>query len=131
MEMYPDYFHMDINKDFLPKMTNDHQSYARYIESLFRLWCKENDIMYVSLMASLYSAVLQGNIVVEKKNKERMQFIQAGTRAERSLYTYTPSDFLYNLYNKYNVPLSDYSEMEFMLGHKNYILEKLGSIDRS
>ena len=36
-----------------------------------------------------------------------------------------------NLYNKYNVPLSDYSEMEFMLGHKNYILEKLGSIDRS
>lgn len=132
MEVYPNYFEDELNKELLPRIPHDHASYSNYIISLTRLWCKKHDIMFNNLMASLFSAVLQGNIVVEQKNKEHILLIQASTsQAERAIATYTPDDFLYNLYNKYNVPISDYSEMEFILGHKNYILNKLSNIHTS
>lgn len=132
MEVYPNYFEDELNTDLLPKMPHDHASYANYIISLTKLWCKKQDIMYSNLTASLFSAVLQGNIVVEKRDRAKLQILQTGTsQTERAISTLTPADFLYNLYNKYNVPISDYSEMEFILGHKNYILNKLGNINTS
>lgn len=132
MEVYPNYFEDELNIDLLPRLAHDHASYSNYIMSLTKLWCKKQDIMYSNLVASLCSAVLQGNIVVEKRDRAKLQILQSCTsQAERAISTLTPADFLYNLYNKYNVPISDYSEMEFILGHKNYILNKLGNINTS
>ena len=129
MEQYPNYFEMELDFNKLPKIDHDHASYADYILCVTRLWCRENNVTYNGLLASLCSAVLQGNIVVEKKDREKLHALQSReSRAERAISTLTPADFLYNLYNKYHVPISDYSEMEFILGHKNYILNKLGGI---
>lgn len=130
METYPDYFNKELNFDLLPKMQSNHYSYANYVIALGKLWCKENGILYSALIASLISSVLQGNIIVEKKDKEPIIAIQQGQNIiDRAISTYAPSDLLYNIYTKYQVPLSDYSEMEFILGHKAYILDKFGNVD--
>ena len=107
----------------------DRTGYTSYIEGCFRAWCKYNDISYIALLASLMQLVLLGNIRVEKK--DRNSIIVPTTRQtlpERLLLHQTPADYLYNLYNKYDVPVSDNENQELMLSYKNALLQKLGLV---
>ena len=128
MKYYPNYYETDMNKDLIPNPPHNKYSYAQYINSLGRLWCKENDVNFNMLVASLISAVLQGNIKVEKKDKDEYLYLINQSRIDRLLYSQEAKQLLYTLVNSYNVPLSDYSDNEFMLSYKNYLLDKLGSI---
>lgn len=126
MEFYPNYFEHKLNTDLIPDPQPNRTSYANYIISLIKLWCADNDIVYTNFLASLFSLVLQGKIKIEKKDKRDLLTVVGGlSKADRIIAALSPSEFLYNIYNKHNVPISDYSEIEFLLGYKNYILDKL------
>ena len=128
MKYYPNYYETDMNKDLIPNPPHNKYSYAQYINSLGRLWCKENDVNFNMLVASLISAVLQGNIKVEKKDKDEYLYLINQSRIDRLLDSQEPRQLLYTLVNSYNIPLSDYDDNEFMLSYKNYLLDKLGGV---
>lgn len=128
MEYYPNYYETDLNLEFLPKPPHDKSSYNQYIISLTKLWCKTNDINYNMLLASLLSSVLQGEILVVPKKKEAYLPLVNKCRMDKLQSTAMPKDILYSLHTKYNLPLSDYSNIDFMVGYKNYLLSKLGGI---
>lgn len=128
MNFYPDYFSSELNLEAIPNPPDDRTTYNQYVISLGKLWCKKHDMLYSTLVASLLSSVLQGNILIETKDAKAIHRHAWNNRVDRAITPIKPSDVLYNVYTKHKTPLSDYSELEFMVGYKSYLLDKLGRV---
>lgn len=132
MEFYPTYFETDIddlNSLYNCAVLKEKQSYPNYIEYLSKIYARKHNINWSSLVASLLTAVMQGEIKVEVKNYDELRLLLSTPVAHRIQTLHTPDEFLYNLYNKYSRPISDYSNLEFMLGYRTYLLDKFGSVE--
>ena len=132
MEFFPNHFENPVCLNEIVKLSWDKNSYTNYIIAVTKKWCEKNNVIYKALAASLFSAVLTGDIKVEIKEKEGLLPIYTLSKEEKFLDNSPPSTYLYNLYNKYNLLISDYdSDNDFLLGFKNYLLNKFTDIQIS
>lgn len=128
MKFYPTFFSTNLYLEAMANPPSDRLTYNQYIISLGKIWCKSHGVLYSTLVASLLTAVLQGNILIEEKPSKDIIKSAWGDRVTRAIKPIQPCDIMYNVYTKHHTLLSDYDDLDFMLGYKDFLLNKLGSI---
>ena len=125
MKFYPSFNISDAVPADLSKPYHDKYSFPTFIISCARKWCVDNDITYNNLVASLLLPVLQGEILVEAKNKRDLQLINALPRLEKIVNPANASNTLYNLYNKHFIPVSRGVDTDYIFCFNTFIVENL------
>lgn len=125
MKFYPSFNIKDTIPIDLSKPYHDKYSFPTFIISCARKWCADNDITYNSLVASLLLPVLQGEILVETKNKRDLQLINCLPRLEKIVNPANASNSLYNIYNKHFIPVSRGVDTDYIFCFNAFIAESL------
>lgn len=129
MKLYPSLYETKKNLTADLFLKKNQASYTKYLSLLTRKWCKCHNLSYEALIASLCSLVLQGIIKVERKDRGFCSQCVSDPLSIRGLTAQSPEEYLYRLYNKHGVLLSDYTDNDLILSYKQELLEKFGGVN--